>query len=1068
MKTHLGTSTSGLTGLLARSLQVTAGAALLAFASCGGGGGAASDTLPEGAIAANPQSSPAAQTFFVAEDPSEGDASTLQVLETYWGRLVQVFDRDGVTPVFTEYVIDDKITSDGDDYELRRDPLTDLETVRILHPFRDSNGNVTPEFRQALAGLEADLQVVLKKGISASDLPPFTAVPRNSALMLKFNDLLSASTVNSETVKVLTGYPPSQPFEARIFPDPSHGNLVSGEFHSTRVIIDFSVSELDALVSGLPLNPLGLPTALSTTQANVLVRIPTRADQGAQQPQVLRSLSGRAVAFNGNGPTDPFSPTLDVLRAVRSGGVASVTGDPSNGFLVDQTPPVVIGQQGIDLLSTLNFTLAPTLELNAVLRFRSVACAFSPKVGDILEFNTIRLRVVQDVVGFPSGGQVQCRVRPLCETCEPPIIVVNSNNPPVGVIRAPYRPLPGSVTNPDYPACFVTFLPAPTTLPATGVSTNATVSITFSEPVDPATVLPFDTFVVEHDNNLPTLPVIDELYRSVVGSIIPSADRRTFTFQPRLPLRKVLTGANVDRYRLRLSPFTQRIRDLAGNELINGLPEARFTIDASSPTVDSGSIRLRFPSTLDENSVPGPEIRGQFLYDPARESIKPRAVQRFSAVVDRTVPIVGAMTDLPAFNIQTPLSNNGSRTMRVWRYCDVSGFSLRDETTHNVDIEGMWWQPFGGVLQIDNFPQFSIGVAHSRFLPDENLDAGLLPEFVSSGLVQAFDTNLLDKANDPMTIIALRSRGYQINPTDLAASSTGNAIAPFPVNRGIPQDQFIYWTWRDTAKTSVGAPSGVGADPRRLATVSPPNTTNVSFYPVNKVPTIGLPMLTEFRTYPDALAIGQNGFRVAIAINSSARPYFRVFSTGGVNPTTGKVTTVQPDTNANATGGINPNNGAVTFWGDNTFYYGQADFLVRLSRIHTIWFDTLAAGTTYTDPYLEPTVDNLPTGTQLIVAYRGASGFSPTPGVNQFPFADARAFDPYGNLYTSAQNTALNQATIFATSPQFFPSISDAQWRSSATSVNGARYLQLRITFLSNPISGLSPELSALGIAFRR
>ena len=59
------------------------------------------------------------------------------------------------------------------------------------------------------------------------------------------------------------------------------------------------------------------------------------------------------------------------------------------------------------------------------------------------------------------------------------------------------------------------------------------------------------------------------------------------------------------------------------------------------------------------------------------------------------------------------------------------------------------------------------------------------------------------------------------------------------------------------------------------------------------MPTIGLPMLMEFRTYPSTQANGQNGFRIAIAINSSANPFFRNFSTGGV--LNGQTLIVDPD-----------------------------------------------------------------------------------------------------------------------------------------------------------------------------
>lgn len=1027
-----------------------------ALSGCSGGGGApAPDAIPLGSIAQHPNSNPQAPTYFVAEDPTSGPASSLQILDTYWGRLVEVYDVDGSTPVFSNFVVDDQIIGDGLNYALERDPITDVERLRILYE------QDTPEFYNAVLGLEANLQVLLKKSVAPTELPPFTAVARNAALVIKFNDLLDPNTISSETFRILTGYAPSQPFEARIFPDPSHGNLSGGSFYSTRVIIDFTVSELEASGTSLPLNALGLPTALSTTLPNVLVRIPSQESPANQQFTVLRALGGRAIAFTNNGPSDPLSPTLDVLRAFRSGGSAEITGDANNGFLIDNADPVVIGQQSIDLLNTLNFTLG--LNQPASIRFHTPSCAYAPQIGDVLEVNSIRLRVVQPPSGTPFNGVVgPFQVRPLCDVCDPPVIIVNTNNPPAGTIRSPFRPQTGGNPDPNYPACFLKFLPQPATPPATGIPIDATISVTFSEPIDPATMRPFDTMVLSYVNNAPSTSPI---HADVVGNVVPSPDRRTFTFQPSLPLRRVLPNGAADSYVLALAAGNAPIRDLAGNELVETLPPAPFTVSTLGPTFDSGGVRLKF-SALDEDLDGQPELRGQFLYDIQRESIKPRAVQRFSAVVDRTVPSVGAMTDLPQFNLQTPLSNNGSRLMRVWRYHDVAGFGLRDDTTHNLDVEGLWWQPFGSNLQVDNFAEFSIGVTHSKYLPDENLNTGLLPEFTTSGLVQIFDNNMVDKVGDPMTILAPRARGYQVLPTDLATSTSGNVIAPFPINRGIPQSEFIYWTWRDTAKLQLGGPAGAGADTARLNTVlNTPGAANKGFYPVNKVPTIGLPLLTEFRTYPDALSTGQNGFRIAIAINSSARPYFRVFSTGGVHPTTGKVTSVQPDSAASASGGINPNTGAATWWGDNTFYYGQADFLVRLSRMHTVWFDTLATGTIFAEPVLEPGPEALPTGTQLIVGVRGASAF--VPGSNPpHPYASAANIDSYGNLYTNAQLSALGITGVTPVTPTFIGSTD--VWRTTMSAINGARYFQVRVTFLCNPLSGLSPELTTLGFAYRR
>ncbi len=1041
-----------------RSLAIALlGTLALVSSGCSGGGGApAPDAIPVGSIAQHPGSNPQAPTYFIGEDPTVGAASNLQLLETYWGRLVEVYDLDGTTPIFSNFVVADQITGDGLNYRLERDPLTDVERMRILFP------QDTPQFYSAVIGLEASLQVMLKKSNSPSELPPFTAVARNGALVLKFNDLLEPATITPETIRILTGYPSSAPFEARVFPDPSHGNLSGGVFYSTRVIVDFTVSELEATGTSLSLNALGLPTALSVTQPNVLLRIPTQESASNQQFRVLRALGGRALSFTNNGPSDPFAPTLDILRAFRSGGSADLTGDASNGFLADNTPPVVIGQQSIFLLNTVNFTTG--LNQPASIRFQTVSCAYIPQLGDVIDVNSVKMRVVQPATGSPNGGVVgPMVVRPLCDTCDPPVVIVNTTNPPAGTIRAPYRPQPGSTPDPLYPTCFLKILPAPAVPPASGIASNATISISFSEPIDPETMRPFDTLVLEHVNNAITN---NPMYKRVVGNVAPSPDRRTYTFQPSLPLRKVQPGGSADRYDLKLGATSAPIRDLAGNALVELLPTAPLTLAVTGPNFDSGSVSLNF-SSLDEDADGAPEVRGQFLYDIQREAIRPRAVQRFTAVADRTVPSIGQMVDLPNFNIQTPLSNNGSRLMRVWRYHDVAGFGLLDETTHNLDIEGLWWQPFGGTLQVDNFPEFSLAVSHSRYLPDENLNTGLLPDWINSGLERTFDSNLLDKATDPMTIMAPRTAGYRLNPSDVSTSTSGDAVAPFPVNRGIPQNQFTYWTWRDTSKLAVAGPAGVGADTARIAGILGAVATNKGFYPAAKVPTIGLPLLTDIRTYPDALSTGQNGFRIAIAINSSARPYFRVFSTGGVHPTTGKVTTVQPDSAASAAGGINPNNGSPTFWGDNVFYYGQADFVVRISRVQTIWFDTQAPATIFSDPVVEPGLDSLPTGTQVVVAFRGATSFNPAPPAGQFPWANANNMDAYGNLYTAAQIQALAINGVTAVTPIFNPIGSDA-WRSSASAINGSRYFQARITFLCNPLSGLSPVLSSIGFAFRR
>ncbi len=1028
-----------------------------ALAACSGSGpGApAADALPTGAIGLHPSASPAAPTYFVAEDPSPGDASSLKLLDVFWGRLVEIHDRDSATPLFSQFVINGDLLGDGARYVLERDPLTDTERVRIL--FERS----TPQFLEVLRQLEASRQVLLKKGLSPSELPPFSAAARNCALVLEFNDLLDHETIDSQSLRLTVGYPPITPFDARVFADPSHGNLRGGRFHSTRVIVDFTVSEVDAQSTSLALNPLGLPAAAVTTSPNALLRIPTRVHASSQQLGILRAAGGRALDFNGNGPVDPLASTLDVLRAFRSGGNSSVTGDVNNGFLLDHSPPQVVGRQTVALLNTLDFSTSA--EQAAFLRFGTAACAFTPRAGDVLDIGAVRLRVTGGSGANPTNAVVgPVLLRQLCENCEPAHIPVNTNNPPLGSLRAPYRPQPGS--GPDYPACFVEIAPPPLAPPAAGISPDATFTVAFSEPMDPTSVRPFDSLLLSYGNNAPST---SPLYSDVVARVAPSGDNRRFTLQPLTPLRRVRPGGAADGYTLSVSAGQLPATDLSGNSVAGGLPPIALALSTQGATIDSGGVRLRFDSG-DEDADGAPEVRGQILYDVVRQAVKPRAVQRFSASVDPSVPVVAAMRDMPLLNIQTPLSNWGSRLMRVWRYCDVGGMGLRDEATHNVDLEGLWWQPFGGALQVDSFSQFQIGVAHSRFLPDESVNLGL-PQHPESGLVQTYNDNLLDPVSDPLTIVAPKARGYSVNPSDVSLSTSGAAIAPFPINRGVAPSEFVYWTWRDTAKTAVGAPNGVGADPARLTSIIA-SAAEKGFYPVDRVPTIGLPLLTDIRTYPDSQASGQNAFRIAIALNSSARPFFRVFTTGGVPPGASVGTPVHPDALTQAEGSISPSSGALLPWGDNTVYYGQADFVVRISRMHTTWFDTFDSATRFVDALVEPGAEQLPSGTQIVVAYRGASSFAPAPPPGQTPQHDARNFDAYGNLYTAAQLNFVfpGGGGGFATAPLFHPAPDVDRWSSSAAQLDGARFIQARVSFLSNPTTGLSPELSALGLAYFR
>jgi hypothetical protein len=1030
-----------------------------ALAACGGGGGGGSgSSTPKGTILDNP-----ATGLKVVVDPHQGgDASKLRLTGVFWGRLVEVQDFDPLTSEsvqqFTDFLIGEDITTNGVDFKLDRNPVTEREILTILHPFG------TPEWDSAFAQLEANLQNVLDKGLGPTSLPPYTAVPRNAAMMLRFDDLLEdggdpgdpgyPGSIIPENLHVEVGYPPSLPYELRILPDPNHGDVISGQFHTTRVILDMTVSKLEAQLFNLPINSLGLPEAITTSQPNVVLRIPTVANPAAAQFDLLKNLKGNGVSFNGNGSTLPTSPTLDVVRAFRSGGKTAITGDPNNGFLVDDILPQILGTQPTQITKV---TVLGGKDFLVDYTFAVLPCSSTPRVGDVFDLPGFLAQVTSPglppVNGQVTGTQIELLFGD-------PVTF----GPTVGQYKTAWDPLSGAL-----PGCFVRFSQAPTTPPLTGVVPDATVTVAFSEPMDPSTVQAFDTLTLINDLPTPIPAPKTPLFLNVVGHVVASLDLKDFTFEPELPLNHVQGSA--EKYFVDVVSGAAGVTDLAGNPLLNALPQVPFTIEPSAASFDSGGITIKFDDQ-DEDGNGFPELRGQFLIDPLRKLIKPRTPSRFSAVADASKPIVGSMISF-GYPIQTPLSNLGSKMQTVWRYCDL-GFSLLDEINHNIDVEHLYWSPFSSGVLIDNFPLFQMGLAHSAWLPDEQISTQLLPQFPFSGLTKDYGLwggtvgspgNLLD----PLAVVHPKPLGYHVDPQNLTVATTGTQLMPWPLNQNMPISQFKHFTWRDTANTKVAAFKGAGADPQRLVTVT--GTGIQGFFAIGKVPTIGLPLLMEFRTYPDDGAGGQNGFKIALALNSSALPAFRVFSTGGILAS-GVPKKIDPDNEPMATGGINPANGGPTAPWDNSFYYGQGDFLVRVSRAHTIWFDTLSAHSFIT-PVVEPLPSLQPLGTQVVLAFRGATSIIQVAPNGTKPWENASVINPYGETWNTQQvgptpssmppGKGLGLGADKEYTVTFLP---DATWKNQISQVNGARYIQARITFIANPETLLGAELSAVGFPF--
>lgn len=1007
---------------MARALAALGLAAVTVVAGCGGGSsGGPTSSNPAGSTQAHPDGS---GEFYVVEQNQGGAAAHLRLLTTLWGRLVDVYDFDPATSatnlIFREMVIGRDVQTDGVRFRLERNPVTGVERLTILQPFG------TPAFDANFALLDDNLQPLeFQGGI-------LTMVARNAAAVLVFNDLLEPSTINDDTIKVLVGTPPTMPFESRIFADRTRGDALdrdgngTPEFYTTRIVVDFTVSELEAQNSQQPLviNTVGLPEANTASQANAIFRIPTREDNSVGQVQVLRNLTAHALDFTGNGTTDGSVPTLDVVRNFRSGGTDVMPPDPFNGFLPDQIPPQIVGSQPV-LVTSVTQTGSDTYEID--FDFQVTPCTRAPETGDVLELNGAVVGVTQNASTPPPGSGTVVDVDVQLLSGNP-----NALTPGPALFLAPFEPAEG-----DLPRCFVTFSPAANSPPVAGVQPGANVLVRFSEPMDPAAFEAYRTFRVQRDPGSANYTLLND---TMVGQVRSTLDLTEYRWVPSVPLPHASAGN--ERYSFTLVGGSTGATDLAGNTLVNDLPKIDFTLDANAAPADTFNVALLF-QTDDQDGMNGPEIAGQFLIDTQPGSLRPRSVQRFSAQADTNSLLVGAM---PVFTqpIQTPIAPLGSHMQTVWRHLDV-GFTLLDPTFFNLDVEHLAWAPFGGIVSIDNYDEFQIQLGHSRKLPDEALDNLLMPLYPNSGLQLQYASNYLT----PPMLVHQRPLGYSINPLDAFISATGRTLMYWPLNRNKPLSDFLRFTWRDTRVTEVGAPQGVGADPevqtQLLGGMTPPPTA--SFYPAGQVPTIGLPLLMEFRCYPDNSAFGLNGFQIALAINTSGRPDFRGFSTGGVN-SAGQVVTVDPDNDPQMTGSFAPGStppGLPTPAKDNSFYYGQADFVVRVSVVFTRWFNAGSANTTWAPAVLEPAPNFQPSETQVVLAFRGAT----TPGgnISTMGTTSSQPRQPYGDYGGEV----------------FFNG--DSSWHSNISDLNGAQYIQARITFLANPISLLAPRVDALGLA---
>ena len=169
-------------------------------------------------------------------------------------------------------------------------------------------------------------------------------------------------------------------------------------------------------------------------------------------------------------------------------------------------------------------------------------------------------------------------------------------------------------------------------------------------------------------------------------------------------------------------------------------------------------------------------------------------------------------------------------------------------------------------------------------------------------------------------------------------------------------------------------------------------------------------------------------------------------------------------------------------------HLGAIDLITRVSHSNSIWFSPDIAGEddnlpfpgrVYQPPTIEPSLDDQPVGTELIVRFRGATSISydnsETPGIDNDAEdenldqltdyqIDAFTLDCYGDYYNdldfpvSHNGNRDNPGLSFVGADDF--------WRDSVDEIRDARFYQVRLTFVGNPENGQSAEVSAFALTW--
>lgn len=1002
--------------------------------------------------------------------PSESDLGSpgrgdIRLESVEWGRLVDVADASGVVAE-RNILIRQDVQPDGVNYNLAINPVTEEETLTILKD-RDTE---PAAFESLLTAAQAGLPSVVTKG--PADAPPYPYLPRNAALRLTFTEMVNPATVNSTTIQVWSGNPPTQALAVRyvVQNDTRRGKGV--------VLLDPTVSARQSSQLGLPQNAVGFPASFDAVNDNLMVRIPTEVNVTFGQPQVLRNLSDtRSFKPGASDPTvRNLAGDLVVVRSLRTGNGE----DLNNGFLQDAVRPSLVAVADVTVAQ-----VAATADEGVVDLTYSVDAVnckeLAPKVGDTFEIG-IAVAVVSSVLNSSNTAALQVRAT----VVDGELIATSSSQS--GRLTTRY-------TGQDAlrQACYLQFTPEPTVSvgSAMRLTPASSVTVRFDEAVDPTTLLSMHSMAVaafegaatdntaSYQKNGPETvgAYIDRQRgfhfprpgqgtpefggRVLFGPIEVGNGGRDYTLIPMAGFTDP-DGVGTDQfYALALRDGPNGVRDLSGNPLsftgfVAGTPLAGVKPELTFRT--TGAPRDKYLSLrglgIDEDGDGLAEYGGQFNTQVGRITGRPPASMSLAA--DSNNDFIGRGLNLPQPGAPAPydpLNPAGAVVMTLLRP-DMFGLSYFNKLDYNLTVTGLSWVPLGGVVNDDTFDRFRIELSHSAQVPDEVINLAGLPVYPGSGLFfgEEFNANILgfDEGLDEKVVI---DGEYTLRAINLFQGSTGTTMLPYPEF----SDSYV---WRDTAipQAITGATGGIGAPPALVP--------GAGFWPTDTAPSVALPLLMHLSTFPRGNFLGTNQFQVTNMVPSALAqgvftPAFTVFSSGGEDAG-GRYNPVIPDNSA--FGGTRPTggflNGQPTLQYSQNVYQTEATFGIQVSRVHTHWFDL---GTTLTAPgdaigsLLEPDTVNQNAGTQVVVEFRGSAAVSEDTGVaDPSPLRDADIpFDDYGDFVNPGNASSVSTPGAFT-----------SDLRRLEGQPQPYRFVQFRFSFISNLADNLPGVLDGFGLAW--